>query len=160
MSGDQIWPILFAVSACINVVLVLRRPVMKLLRREGQVSEDNIMAMVEEGEESGAIQANEKEFIENVFEFDNMTARDVMIHRTDMVTLSLEEEPEKILDVIRQSGLSRPVHPGVSAQLPPARPQAHKGAAAPGLLCSGDRPGGRAVPGYAGQKDPHGPGGG
>ena len=50
------------------------------------------MAMVEEGEESGAIQANEKEFIENVFEFDNMTARDVMIHRTDMVTLSLDED--------------------------------------------------------------------
>ncbi len=106
MSGDQIWPVLFALSACINVVL-LRRPVMKLLRRGDQVSEDNIMAMVEEGEESGAIQSNEKEFIENVFEFDNMTARDVMIHRTDMVTLSLEEDPDTILDTIRQSGLSR-----------------------------------------------------
>ena len=106
MSGDQIWPILFAVSACANAAL-LWRPVMKLLRREGQVSEDNIMAMVEEGEESGAIQANEKDFIENVFEFDNMTAKDVMIHRTDMVTLSLDEDPDTILDTIRQSGLSR-----------------------------------------------------
>lgn len=106
MSGDQIWPILFAVSACANVAL-LWRPVMKLLRRGDQVSEDNIMAMVEEGEESGAIQANEKEFIENVFEFDNMTAKDVMVHRTDMVTLSLDEDPDAILDTIRQSGLSR-----------------------------------------------------
>lgn len=107
MSGDQIWPVLFAVSVCANVVLLLWRPVMKLVRRSNQVSEDNIMAMVEEGEESGAIQANEKEFIENVFEFDNMTARDVMIHRTDMVTLSLDEDPDTILDTIRQSGLSR-----------------------------------------------------
>ncbi len=107
MSGDQIWPVLFAASACVNVALLLRRPIMKLLRRSDQVSEDNIMAMVEEGEESGAIQANEKEFIENVFEFDNMTARDVMVHRTDMVTLSLDEDPDKILDTIRQSGLSR-----------------------------------------------------
>ena len=106
MSGDQIWPILFAVSLCGNLVL-LWRPVMKLLRREDQVSEDNIMAMVEEGEESGAIQSNEKEFIENVFEFDNMTARDVMVHRTDMVTLSLDDDPDTILDTIRQSGLSR-----------------------------------------------------
>ena len=107
MSGDQIWPVLFAVSVCANIVQLLWKPMMRLLHRDGQVSEDNIMAMVEEGEESGAIQTNEKEFIENVFEFDNMTARDVMIHRTDMVTLSLDEDPDTILDTIRQSGLSR-----------------------------------------------------
>ena len=65
------------------------------------------MAMVEEGEESGAIQSNEKELIENIFEFNNITAEDVMIHRTDMVTLALDEEEDVILDTIRQSGLSR-----------------------------------------------------
>ena len=106
MSGDQIWPILFFISLAGNIIL-LRRPVMKLLRREKKVSEDNIMAMVEEGEESGAIQSNEKELIENVFEFDTMTAKDVMVHRTDMVTLALDEDEEAILDTIRQSGLSR-----------------------------------------------------
>lgn len=106
MSGDQIWPILFCISLAGNVAL-LRRPVLKLLRREKQVSEDNIMAMVEEGEESGAIQSNEKELIENVFEFDTMVAKDVMVHRTDMVTLALDEDEETILDTIRQSGLSR-----------------------------------------------------
>jgi len=88
-------------------VLLLWRPFLKFLRRNEQVSEDNIMAMVEEGEESGAIQRNEKELIENIFEFDNTTARDVMIHRTDMVTLALDEGEDVILDTIRQSGLSR-----------------------------------------------------
>ena len=107
VSGDQIWPILFAVSFLGNGVLLLWRPMMRLLHRADQVSEDNIMAIVEKGEESGVIQSNEKELIENVFEFDNMTAKDVMIHRTDMVTLSLEEEEEVILETIRQSGLSR-----------------------------------------------------
>jgi putative hemolysin len=90
-----------------NIVSLSWRPLSRLLHREEQVSEDNIMAMVEEGEESGAIQSNEKELIENVFEFDTMTARDVMIHRTDMVTLSLEDDEETILETIRQSGLSR-----------------------------------------------------
>jgi len=89
------------------VVLLLRRPLARFLHRTHQVSEDNIMAMVEEGEESGAIQSNEKEFIENVFEFDNMTARDVMVHRTDMVTLSLSDDEATVVDTIRQSGLSR-----------------------------------------------------
>ena len=107
MEEGQIWLILFGISLCVNSVLLLWRPVLKLLRRKDQVSEDNIMAMVEEGEESGAIQTNEKEFIENVLEFDNSTAKDVMIHRTDMVTLPVDAEEEAILDVIRQSGLSR-----------------------------------------------------
>ena len=107
MDEGQIWLVLLAVSLCVNIVQLLWRPILKLLHRKDQVSEDNIMAMVEEGEESGAIQANEKEFIENVFEFDNTTARDVMVHRTDMVTLPADAEEEEILDAIRQSGLSR-----------------------------------------------------
>lgn len=107
MLGDQIWPVLFGISLFCNGVLLLRKPILRLLHREDQVSEDNIMAMVEEGEESGAIQSNEKELIENVFEFDNMTARDVMVHRTDMETLALDDDEATIVDTIRQSGLSR-----------------------------------------------------
>ena len=108
MSGDQIWPILFGISVLLNLLLLLRRPILAWLRRDkGEELADEIMAMVEEGEESGAIQSNEKELIENIFEFNNITAEDVMIHRTDMVTLALDEEEDVILDTIRQSGLSR-----------------------------------------------------
>lgn len=107
MDDGHIWLILFSISLCVNVIQLLWRPILKLLHRKDQVSEDNIRAMVEEGEESGAIQGSEKEFIENVFEFDNTTAKDVMLHRTDMVTLSVDAEEGEILDVIRQSGLSR-----------------------------------------------------
>lgn len=107
MDDGHIWLILFSVSLCVNIVQLLWRPILNLLHRKDQVSEDNIRAMVEEGEESGAIQSNEKEFIENVFEFDNTTAKDVMLHRTDMVTLSVDAEEGEILDAIRQSGLSR-----------------------------------------------------
>ena len=87
MDEGQIWLVLFGISLCVNGILLLWRPVLRLLHRKDQVSEDNIMAMVEEGEESGAIRSNEKEFIENVLDFDNTTAKDVMVHRTDMVTL-------------------------------------------------------------------------
>ena len=107
MSPDRIWPILFGVSFLCNLILLFRRQIAQLLHRSGQVSEDGIMALVEEGEESGAIESNEKELIENIFEFNNMTAEDVMIHRTDMVTLSLSDSDETILGTIRESGLSR-----------------------------------------------------
>ncbi len=106
MFGDQLWPILFGISLAVNAVL-LCRPLLKKLRREETVSEDNIMAMVEEGEEAGSIQANEKELIENVFEFDTLTARDLMVHRTDMETLALDDDEQTILDTIRETGLSR-----------------------------------------------------
>lgn len=72
-----------------------------------EVSEDEIMLMVEEGEESGVIEAAEKELIENVFEFNNMTAEDIMIHRTNMVVVWQEDTHEEILHTIRESGLSR-----------------------------------------------------
>ncbi|MBO5339424.1 MAG: HlyC/CorC family transporter [Oscillospiraceae bacterium] len=65
------------------------------------------MAMVEEGEESGAIESSEKELIENIFEFNNNTAEDVMVHRTDMVMLSMQDSQEQIVTTIRESGLSR-----------------------------------------------------
>ena len=48
MPGDQIWPILFGISLFCNAALLLWRPVLRLLHREETVSEDNIMAMVEE----------------------------------------------------------------------------------------------------------------
>ncbi|WP_251316297.1 hemolysin family protein [Flintibacter muris] len=107
MEDGHLWLALFTISLCINIIQLLWRPILNLLHRKDQVSEDNIRAMVEEGEESGAIQSNEKEFIENVFEFDNTTAKDVMVHRTDMVTLPADAKESEILDAIRQSGLSR-----------------------------------------------------
>jgi len=107
VSSDQIWPVLLGLSVLCNLILLFRKPISHLLHRNDEVSEDEIMAMVEEGEESGAIEANEKELIDNIFEFNNMTAEDVMVHRIDMVSLSLSDTDETILDTIRQSGRSR-----------------------------------------------------
>ena len=108
MSGDHLWPILFGISLAVNVILLLYRPILAWLRRDkGEELADEIMAMVEEGEESGAIEQNEKELIANIFEFNSMTADDVMRHRTDMVTLALDDDDQTILDTIQSSGLSR-----------------------------------------------------
>lgn len=71
------------------------------------VSEDEIMALVEDGEEAGAIESGEKELIENIFEFNDLTAGDVMIHRTDIVLIQTTDSREEILEVIQESGLSR-----------------------------------------------------
>ena len=112
----------FTVGAVTSVATVFR-PVIWLLSKstngvlrllhidpkadEEDVSEDEIRMMVDLGEERGAIESNEKELIDNIFEFNNTTAEDVMIHRTDMVMLWVEDTREEILTTIRSSGLSR-----------------------------------------------------
>jgi putative hemolysin len=72
-----------------------------------QITEDEIRMMVDVGEEKGTIEESERDMIENVFEFNNMTAEECMTHRTDMVALWLEDTEEQLLETIKESGLSR-----------------------------------------------------
>ena len=74
---------------------------------EEVVTEDEILAMVDIGEESGAIESDEKQMIENIFEFNNMDAEDCMVHRKDIIAIDIEDTREEILTTIRESGLSR-----------------------------------------------------
>ena len=77
------------------------------------VTEEDIMQMVDIGEEKGASEADEREMIENIFEFNNMNAGDCMIHRKDITAIDIESTDDQILETIRQSGLSRfPVYEG------------------------------------------------
>lgn len=74
---------------------------------EEEVTEEGIRAMVDIGEESGVIESEEREMIENVFEFGDMSAADCMTHRTDVTALWIDDDEETILSTIRQTGLSR-----------------------------------------------------
>ena len=74
---------------------------------EEEVTEEDIRALVDMGEESGAIEEAEKEMIENIFEFNNLTAENVMTHRTDVTAIWVDEEWDVILQTIRETGLSR-----------------------------------------------------
>ncbi len=73
----------------------------------GNVTEEEIRMMVDIGEEKGAIQTNEREMIENIFEFNNSSAEDVMIHRTDVTCIWIDDPPETIVKTILETGLSR-----------------------------------------------------
>lgn len=72
-----------------------------------RVTEQEIRMLVDIGEEKGAIEADEKQMIENIFEFNNMSAEDCMVHRKDITFIDLEDSGAEILKTIRESGLSR-----------------------------------------------------
>ena len=98
-------PLIWILSKSTNAILRLVGIDPKEVEEE--VSEDEILMMVDIGEETGAIETSEKELIENIFEFNNNTAEDVMVHRTDMVMVWVEDPAEEILKTIEESGLSR-----------------------------------------------------
>jgi len=70
--------------------------------QEEEVSEEEIRMMVDVGSQKGAIDPQEKELIQNVFEFDDLSAGEIAVHRTDMEVLWMEDSPEQWDETIRQ----------------------------------------------------------
>ena len=58
---------------------------------DDEVTEEEILMMVDIGSSSGAIDPEEKEMINNIFEFDDTPAKYIMTHRTDVEFLWLED---------------------------------------------------------------------
>ncbi len=71
------------------------------------ISEDDIRLLIDVGEESGAIDSDEKELLENVFDLGDATAEDIMVHRTAVTFIYLDDSHEEILRKIKDSGYSR-----------------------------------------------------
>ena len=71
------------------------------------VTEEEIRMMVDVGGTTGTIDESEKEMINNIFEFDNKTAGEIAVHRTDIVALSVNVTKEEITDTALHEGYSR-----------------------------------------------------
>lgn len=72
-----------------------------------EVTEEDIRMMVDVGSEKGSINVSEKEMIQNVFEFDNKTAEEVMTHRTEVTILWLDDADDEWAQKINKSRHSR-----------------------------------------------------
>ena len=72
-----------------------------------EVSEEEIRMMVDVGSEKGTIDHEEKEFIQNVFEFDDLTAGEIATHRTDLDLLYMEDSMDEWHDLIKNSRHTR-----------------------------------------------------
>lgn len=78
-----------------------------------QEAEEEILSLVEEGQEKGVIGDSTKNIIENVFDFDDTVASEIMTHRTEMTAIEDTSELSQIVDTAIESGYSRiPVYKG------------------------------------------------
>ncbi len=70
-------------------------------------TEEEILSLVEEGQEKGLIEDDTKDIIENVFDFDDTVAYEIMTHRRDMTSLEDTDDLETVVRVAIRSGHSR-----------------------------------------------------
>jgi putative hemolysin len=98
-------PIVLMLSFSTNIMLKLFR--IDPNKTDDEVTEEEIMQMVESSEEGGNIESSEKEMIENIFEFNNTTASAIMTHRTEMTAISIYDSFENIKKTIETTGFSR-----------------------------------------------------
>ncbi len=110
------------VSGTLKVLSLVMSPFVKLLsastegllklfgqagKGEASVTEEEIHAMIEEGSESGAIEANERDMVRNVFRLDDRQAGSIMVPRSDIEWIDLEESSEANVKKILTSRRSR-----------------------------------------------------
>lgn len=107
------------ISGLVNIISVIFKPIVWFLslstnivlrlfgidpnEAEDQVSEEEIRMLVDAGSEKGTIDHQEKEFIQNVFEFNDTIAGDIATHRTDVVFLWMEDSEETWAETIHES---------------------------------------------------------
>ena len=112
-------PLALAMSAFISFIAKIFAPIVWLLTastngilrllgidpnaNDDEVSEEEIRMMVDVSSEKGGIDRDEKEFIQNVFEFDDLTAGDIATHRTEITLLWLDESMEEWDKTIHES---------------------------------------------------------
>ena len=114
--------IAYGTIGVIRVISIITAPFVKILttvtnfvskifgvseNEEEIVTEEEIKMMIDEGEEKGTIQEDEKEMIHNIFEFNDITVSEVMTHRTDVYAIDINSDIDDILKELGEYKYSR-----------------------------------------------------
>ena len=112
----------FASIGVVRLIYTITSPFVKLLTastnvvsrifgvtgtEEEIVTEEEIKMMLDVGEEKGSIEEEEKELINNVFEFNDKVASEVMIHRKDIYAIEVKSDIGDILADLKEYKYSR-----------------------------------------------------
>ena len=92
-------PLVWLLTASTNAILRLLG--IDPNAQQDEVTEEEIRMMVDAGSEKGAIDREEKQFIQNVFEFDDLTAGEISTHRTGLVLLRCEDDMDRWDETVR-----------------------------------------------------------
>ena len=107
-----IWVIMTVLTPVIFIINFLSMGFLKLLRvdptnNEGAMTEEELRTLVDVSHESGVREGEEREYIHNVFDFTDATAKEIMIPRIDMTVVNVNWSYNKLLEVFKEDMFTR-----------------------------------------------------
>ncbi len=77
------------------------------LKKDETVTDEEILSLVEEAEESGALREDESELVKSALEFDDLKVEDILVPRVDVYAVGSDWTMEEIREVFQKTGYSR-----------------------------------------------------
>ena len=110
--SKPIYAVMTVFTPIIWILDKICRGIFKILRIDPdknpeQMTEDELLKIVDVSSEEGVIENSEKKMINNVVDFGDIVAKDIMIPRADMVSVDAEISYAELLDLIGEEGYSR-----------------------------------------------------
>ena len=107
-----IWAIMIVLTPVIVIINALASMFMRLLRvdpseKNKVMTERELRTIVELSHESGVIEMEEKQIINNLFDFGDATAEEVMVQRIDMTFIQIDSSYDEVLEVFREDRFTR-----------------------------------------------------
>lgn len=79
----------------------------KNVKEKKEITEEDLITLIDAGKDEGVIEEEEKEMIRNIFEFGDTMVKEVMIPRVDMACIPSDTKLGSILKLIKKMGHSR-----------------------------------------------------
>ena len=76
-------------------------------RKQEAITEDELRTIVEVSHEEGVIESEEKKIINNVFDFGDSVAKDIMVPRIDMAMVEVDATYDELIDIFREEKYTR-----------------------------------------------------
>lgn len=102
----------YVLSPLVKALVFITNPLVKLLggkltAQSSFITEDEIRTLIDVGEKEGAIEKEEQEMIHSVLKFGDIIVREVMTPRIDIDCVDLNNDREKIINLIVETGHSK-----------------------------------------------------
>lgn len=104
-------PVIFLINKLAMGFLFLMR--VNPANGQNTMTEDELRTIVDVSHEEGVIETEEREMINNVFDFGDAQAKEIMIPRIDMTFADIDNTYDELLDIFRQDHFTRlPIYEG------------------------------------------------
>jgi len=111
-NAKTVYALMFVLTPLIFILDLLSGGILRMFgvdpdKRDDSVTEEDLRTIVEAGHEDGVLETEEHKMINNVFDFGDHQAKDIMVPRVDMCFLKLDATYEEFIEIYREEKFTR-----------------------------------------------------